>query len=324
MRSTYFLSVLLTLLPSVIFAEELYPVLEVRYLMGTRSEIVIYHSDSRKGRKIVQGAFDIIESLDMLLSNYRPSSELSLLNANTNKRQEIVSPKLHRFLSYSRQLTQKTHGFFDITVKPLVDLWREAAQVQLLPDQSIVDELLKKTGVSSFIPMSAGRVSFIVPDLKFDSGGIGKGYAVDRAIEYLKSKGVRSAFVSIGESSIRAYGKPVDRKSWSVLFKFSGKEALGMLDLDGAALSATDTHSQTFQIGNDAYGHLINPKTGYPAKERVQSAVIAETATEAEALTKLLALQPTDLENLQKVWQGVEAFVKTSGRTDKTDGFIIR
>jgi thiamine biosynthesis lipoprotein len=317
------LSLTALFLCSAASGEDLLEAKEVRYLMGTRGQVTLFHPDRHEGRRIIRKAFKIAEDLDRLLSNFKPTSEITLLNADTEKTEKRVSEEFYRFLDTSQQLTRRTAGAFDITVSPLIDLWRIARQKKRLPDRNQLKETRTLVGSHHFSLLPNRKVIFENPALQLHSGGVGKGYAADQMITFLKKEGIQHALVNIGESSIVAIGAPPGSSSWQVVFTFPDSDPIGVVRLNNAALSASDSHASSYTIDEASYGHIIDPATGFPTTVQVKAAAVAPSGAEAEALTKFLVLRGWNNSTAQKHWNSAQAYIQKAGTVFMTADFPL-
>lgn len=289
---------------------------EIRYVMGTLLEITLHHSEEKAARQIQAEAFEIVEELDRILSNYKAGSELTLLN-NSPEAVVSVSPTLYEFISLCIRFSLLSEGLFDPSVGPLMDLWHESAKKRALPSRAMIAATKENVGMKFISVLPENKIKRQRTQMKLDSGGIGKGYAVDKVVALLKARGITQAFINFGQSSIYALGSPSKSQGWEVLLRFSDSKPLGVLTLRDQAFSASDSMGQSFEIGDEKYSHIINPKTGIPLIERRQAVALGAFATEAEALTKYLVLQ--NLETLPdlKGWGDVALWYR------KNNGKII-
>lgn len=246
-----------------------------RILMGTFWEVI---SPNKDAARIV---FDEAARLDGLLSKYKEGSEVSRLN-KAGKLQ--VSPETFFIIKQSKEFYAKTEGAFDITVAPLVDLWGFTNYKFRVPTKHSIEATLKLVGSDKIILHEIDNlVEFNKPGVKIDLGAIAKGFTLDRAVEKLKENNVNSCLINAG-GQVYALG---DRfgKPWKVAVKNPHKEGVSeTLELKNQSVSTSADYQQFFIKNNKRYGHILNPKTGYPAQARAFT-VISNNATEADALS---------------------------------------
>ena len=167
--------------------------------MGTFCEIQICHSDASLAQQAIRRAFDEMERVDRLLSNHDPESELSALNREASRSPFRVSDELLYFVRQCRALYDATENAFDPTVGPLVRAWGFFTSHPGKPSDRDIAAAKATSGFSKVqLNETARTVSFAVAGMEIDLGGIGKGYAVDRAVQVLRDLGVEAALVSAG------------------------------------------------------------------------------------------------------------------------------
>lgn len=267
---------------------------EARYVMGTILEITLYHHDAREARKYLDESFSLAQRLDEILSNYKPESEVNRLNQTGGRGKVRVSPELYELLLISKELTLKTGGAFDITVGPLLELWQAAKSRGQPPSFRLLRKTQTFVGMEKVVLYPALEVELKQQGIRIDTGGIGKGYAVDRMIRLLGRWGISSALINFGHSSVYAIGSPPGSNWWKLLLQFPGQPPLGIVKLKDQAFSASDSLGRPFEIEGKRYGHLIDPQSGLPMTRKLQAVVLAPSAAVAEGLTKYLILRGCD------------------------------
>jgi thiamine biosynthesis lipoprotein len=292
--------------------------------MGTLLDITLFHHDDDRARRLLNQAFSLAERLDGLLSNYEPESEVNRLNRRAGRGKLKVSTELYAFLRTAKSLSQKTEGAFDITVRPLVELWREADEKKEFPSTHKVRAARSLTAYRQMVIHPHQEVELAREGMCIETGGLGKGYAVDQIAGLLIRRGVKSALINFGHSSIRAVGSPPGQTVWKLLLQFPNDKPLGVLELKDQALSASDTFGGPVEIGKSGFGHIIDPETGQPITERVQAVILGPSAADAEALSKYIILRgPKTRKDLQ-VWGPVQILrVAEKGETERSDGFPL-
>ena len=167
--------------------------------MGTQFRIVLYAAAARAATLASHAAFERIAQLDAIMSDYRETSELMLLCKRPSGTKVTVSEDLFRVLLTAQELAERSHGAFDVTVGPVVRLWRRARRTGELPDSQKLAEALESTGYKNLIIDSlTGSVTLKKSGMLLDLGGIAKGFAVDEAMKMLKRNSVSRALVAAG------------------------------------------------------------------------------------------------------------------------------
>ena len=265
--------------------------------MATRFEIVL-HGDNRTAlRAAGDEALDEIDRVEAQLSLYRPGSEVARLNAEAHQRPMRVTPSLFHLLEHAQQLWRETQGAFDITVAPLVRCWGFMNGTGAMPEPAAVEEARAKIGMQH-IQLDAVNmtVRFAHEGVMLDFGAIGKGYAVDRAVDLLREAGVTSALIHGGTSTSFAIGRERDGSRWKIAIVSPNQDStakpLAVVELENESLSVSAVWGRSFRVGEKTYGHVIDPRTGAPAESALLSAVILPSATETDALSTALLTAP--------------------------------
>jgi len=180
--------------------------------MGTIFTVAVYGRDRTFLSEVVEQVFEEVDRLDEQMSNYKPESELSVINREAASHPVIVEPGLFHLLEICVQRSEQTGGAFDITVGPLMKSWGFFRGRGRLPTPAEINQVLKRVGYRHLkLDPERRTIQFDESGVEIDLGGIAKGYAVDRAVDILRSNGITSALVSSGTSSIYALGSPPAR-----------------------------------------------------------------------------------------------------------------
>ncbi len=259
--------------------------------MGTLLDITLYSSSEKLAKDSLNYSFKIAQDLDVLLSNYKETSELSALNQNATTASVHVSKELFEFLELCRKLSFETDGYFDPTISPVFKLWNNNKK----PSESQISKALELTGISKLNFLPDRRISFARPDMAIDSGGIGKGYAVDKIADYLKSKGINQALINFGHSSIYALGSPPEMDSWKLKIEFpDGSNSIKEIYLVDKAFTSSFAYAVSKSDSTKLSAHIIDPHNGYPLNKNIKSMAISQSASLGEALSKYALFVPCD------------------------------
>lgn len=266
------------------------PLREVHYVMGTLLEITLYHDTKEGGKRVLRRCFQEARRLEEIFSTYDDGSDLSRLNRHAGLGFIEINPELWSALKIALYLGRETEGAMDITIGPLIDLWREAEEQGLMPSPALVTEALGRTGISKVQLLPGGRAELRQAGMRLDLGGIGKGYAVDRLAEILIQEGVERAFINFGWSSLAALGSPPEHESWPVMLQGDDGAPIGLMRLEDQHLSVSGSFGHSSEIRETRFGHLIDPRDGFPLHHHTLGVAVARTATDAEALTKAILI----------------------------------
>ena len=321
-----------------------------RHAMATRFEIVLAGDNAISLRAAGEEALAEIERLEAQLSLFKPTSEIARLNARAAYEPVRITPEVFKLLEHAGQLTRETQGAFDITVAPLVRCWGFMGGQGGVPRAQDLEAARSVVGMHRVL-LDPGRltVRFEREGMMLDLGAIGKGYAIERAVELLVEAGVANALVHGGTSTIYGLGHPPGADAWRieipspancdsaspafvVAAAYGGETAAGVnpherttpfatVVLRDASLSVSAVWGKSFQHAGKSFGHIIDPRTGEPAANAVLSAVVLPSATETDALsTALLTLGPARHEDLAKLRPGMQTLVAAKSG----EGFEIK
>lgn len=260
--------------------------------MGSTYTIVAYHHDRKVLEAAVDEAFEEVRRLDDLLSNYKSRSEWSKMNREAAEQAVRVDPELFDLLADCVNYSRRTEGAFDISVGPLVKVWGFYKGTGRLPHRAEIRGALTRVGYQNITLDSQEKtVRFAKSGMELDPGGIGKGYAVDRVVEILRKKGINSALVSAGGSSIYGIGSPPgESNGWKVKIRHPKirDQYVAELRLNNSSMSTSGTSEKFFVSGGKTYSHIFDPRTGYPAVGMLSVSVTAPRTLDTEAWTKPL------------------------------------
>jgi len=280
-----------------------------RYAMGTVFEIVIYDEDLPRADAAARAALDEVVRLDGMMSNYKPESDLSRMNRSAHFQPIRIPRELYEIIEESLFYSRHSDGQFDISVGPLVDLWKATLAGAPLPTTTDQASALRCIGYQKIELIPPDRIQFHSDCMRLDLGAMGKGYAVDRVAEILNAGGIHRAYIDAGGSTIYALGAPPGGNAWRVRLRDPSHKLGPEVMLMNNSVS-TSEQSAPSSLGGDAPGHIIVPGTGKPLQTRYAISVTAPSATASDALsTTLLLLGPSKgvalvktLHNVSAIW----------------------
>lgn len=302
--------------------------------MGVRARIVLYAKDEPSAKTAVRAAYDRIAALEEIMSDYRPSSELSRLSASAGGPPVRVSPELGLVLSKCQELARRSDGAFDCTIGPIVKLWRAARKSGQLPRQTDLAEARKLVGwrklhidsdgtaahTSTPLALSrpglsavskGGQAKLDIPGMRLDLGGIAKGYACDEAIRTLRQHGISSALVEMG-GDIVVSNAPPGTKGWRI--EIANAPGHKTLTLANCAVSSSGDTEQYVEIGGVRYSHIVDPRTGVGLTNRIAVTVIAPDGVTSDGLsTAINVLGPVRGKTLAAAY-GAKVFIRVADR----------
>lgn len=286
--------------------------------MGSEFKIVLYSPDEQTARRASRSAHDRIKALDAIFSDYQPDSELMRLCAQAGGPPARVSDDLLEILLRSRALFERSQGAFDVTVGPIVRLWRRARRDRKMPDAELLSKARALVSMDLVeIDRAARTVRLQKRGMKLDLGGIAKGYASDAAIATLRAHGITRALVA-GAGDVVVSGPPPGRDGWVVgigpLDDPNSRPSV-FLSLRDAAVSTSGDAERFVMIDGKRYSHIVDPRTGLGIVNRSSVTVIAPNGTTADALaTAVYGLGTTAGLALVESTEGASAYVVTDAR----------
>ncbi len=296
-----------------------------RTVMGTFAHIVTVSDDHSIAARSVEAAFDALVAIDNMMSDYKADSELSRLNRKGFPGPVEVSPELFNILLDSIEFSKMSKGSFDITIGPVVDLWRHAEKTGRKPTQQEIAVAKSKVGYKKLILKLDGQTrtaQFAVNGMRLDLGAIAKGYAIDRAIYAARSTGASGAIVDVG-GDVSCFGfTPRSERHWRVGLQDPDDESKTILVLKLAqmAVATSGDYRRFVEIEGQKYSHIIDPATSSSASKFTSVSIIAPTAIEADAIATCVSVMGLDAGmRLVESLKDVEALVIL---TDRSQDYI--
>jgi thiamine biosynthesis lipoprotein len=290
--------------------------------MGTLFKIVLYAADELSADRAAKAAFQRIAALDAVMSDYRPASELMQLCQKAGGDPVRVSEPLFYVLARAQEVSRLSDGAFDVTVGPVVRLWRRARKTQQLPDPEKLSRARSLVGYQNIrLDEKSHTVQLLKPGMQLDLGGIAKGYAADEALGVLQQHGITRALVAAG-GDIAVSGPPPDAEGWTIgiaPLEDPNRKPSRYLLLHDAAVSTSGDAEQYVEIAGKRYSHIVDPRTGIGLVGRKSVTVVARHGIMADSLTKVVSvLGPERGLAIIEGLEGVSAFVlrQTGGGTE--------
>ena len=250
-------------------------------------------SERDAGVKAAQLALDEVERLEEQLSVFRETSEVSAINRQARLEDDVsrkpirLEASLFHLILQCVELYRETERCFDITSGPLSRCWGFLRRQGRLPGPDEIENALSVLGTERLIlDVESQSIGFAASGTEINFGSIGKGYALDRAASFLKTNS-RTALLSAGSSSMLALGSGAPGSGgWAIGIRDPRDKSrrLGTVKLRNCALAMSGSEEQFFEADGKRYGHIIDPRTGYPADGVLGVTVIAQSAATADAL----------------------------------------
>jgi thiamine biosynthesis lipoprotein len=280
-----------------------------RVSMACTYAIVVYGDDVQPLRQAVNAAFDEVDRVDRLMSHYKPDSPLSRLNRAAARQSVKVEPELFDFIVECLRYSTASEGAFDITVGPLMKAWGFFAGEGRFPAPDELAAARRAVGHQHVIVNADERtIYFDRTGVELDLGGIAKGYAVDRAAVILKQRGIASALISAGGSTIYGMGAPPNQDGWEVEIQDPMEHAkiAATVRLKDRALSVSGGYEKFFEHEGVRYSHVMDPRSGRPVEGVLSVAVVSESGLAGDALDNVFYVQ--GVEWSRRSWQKFPVF----------------
>ena len=267
---------------------------QTRLAMGSAATVRACGSDASALPEVVSSALDEVDRLDRLLSHYRADSPLSRLNREAAGGPVAVEPELLDLLGECLRWSRASDGAFDVTVGPLMKAWGFFRDEGRVPDERQLASARAVVGYRHVVlDREHGTICFDRPGVELDLGGIGKGYAVDRVVALLRRRGIASALVNLGGSSVYGLGAPPVAEAWEVAIEdpTSSDHRAMSVALRDRALSVSGGYARYFEEGGITYSHIMDPRSGRPVQGVLSVAVLSDRSTDGDALDDVFFVQ---------------------------------
>lgn len=292
------------------------PLAQTFYIYDTVVNIKLFGDKASQQNMDEIGA--MLEKMDKELSRTKVGGDLYNVNLEAGVKPVHVSAETMDAVKQSLDYAKEMDGLFDPTIGPLVDLWGIGTDTAHVPEQSEIDQARTLINYKNVVvDEAAGTVMLPKKGMVLDLGGIGKGYAADRVAEYLKSKGIDSALIDLGGSSIIALGHKADGSQWNIGLQDPDQSRgtqLGTIKISDEVIDASGVYERFFMQDGIRYHHILDPRTGYPAQNGLKSVTImSPNATDADALSTGVFLMGAQdgLKYIESLPEKVEAYFIT-------------
>lgn len=263
--------------------------------MGSPFNIILYAEDSINAAHAAQQAFLQIDTLNQVYSDYLPNSELNQLCSTAGSGNWVtVSPILYSILVKAKAAGKESKGSFDITMSPVIRIWRNARRLKMLPSKDSIRLAMQKVGYRLIDIDTLNRMARLTkPGMQLDLGGIAKGETGQRVINRLTKMGFPYALIDAG-GDIVAGSTPANIPGWKIAINLPESEELmdRQLLMTNAAVTTSGDLYQYLEVDGVRYSHIIDPATGWAVTNNRNVTVIATEGINADWLTKACTILP--------------------------------
>lgn len=257
--------------------------------MGLPFRIVLYAESPSLAEAAARAAFARVAELNQVFSDYEDDSELTLLSRSSGSGCAVpVSDELWRLLNIAETMSRRSDGAFDITVGPLVQVWRRARRQRELPTPEVIAEAKSRVGWQKVVLDSRVRTAkLLVSGMRLDLGSIAKGRALDEALRELRSHGIPRALVT-GSGDMALGDPPPGRTGWRIELApldAPGAPPTQFLSLRNCGFATSGDLFQHVELGGKRYSHIVDPHTGLGMTDHSLVTVIARDCVTANSLS---------------------------------------
>ena len=257
--------------------------------MGLPFRIVLYAESQTVADTAARAAFARVAELNQVFSDYEDDSELTLLSRSSGSGRAMpVTDELWRQLNVAQTMSRRSDGAFDITVGPLVQVWRRARRQRELPTPEVIAEAKARVGWEKVVLDPRGRTAkLLVPGMRLDLGSIAKGRALDEALRALRSHGITRALVT-GGGDMAIGDPPPGRAGWRIELApldAPGAPPTRFLSLRNCGLATSGDLFQHVELGGKRYSHIVDPHSGIGLTDHSLVVVIAPDCLTANSLS---------------------------------------
>jgi len=255
-------------------------------LMGTIVQLDVCRGeeDALKTEEAYKDAWERLEDISWRMNVLDERSDVAKVN-NSNLAPVSIKADTYHVLKESIYFFYATRGTFDITVWPLIQLWRESEMKNIFPTREQIKTVQEAVGLGNIQLLANNRVKLLNSETKIDLGGIAKGYAIDEAARIFREHGITRFYIDAG-GDVYVGGHNCRGEPWRIGIRDPRDKSkiIDVVSVVDSAVTTSGNYEQYYEIQNERWSHIINPVTGYPQRDVVSATVIAPKAIEADAL----------------------------------------
>lgn len=285
--------------------------------MNTGISITLYVDDPADAQRLFRAAFDEIARIERVLEPLKGNGDLQRMNAGAPGVWWEMNPDLKMVLSRSRYYHEVSGGAFDPTIGPVKWLWN-FENGGTLPEKAELQRALGLVDLNK-VEVDGNRFRFTGKGMKLDFGAIAKGYAVDRMGAVLRKNGVKTALINAG-GNILTIGRKPDGSDWVIGVRHPrGDQAILVKPVPNVAVATSGDYERFFMKDGLRYHHIIDSRTGQPARKCIAATVWTDNAMDADALsTTMFLLGPDEGVKLARTLKNVETLIyyEKNGRVE--------
>jgi thiamine biosynthesis lipoprotein len=256
------------------------------YMLGSPFEMTVVAKDTVQGNHYIDLAVAEVKRIENLISDWIPTTQISQVNKNAGIKPLKVDKEVFELVERAIKVSQITSGAFDISYASMDKIWKFDGSMKVMPTEEAIKKSVSKIGYKNIVLDSKEQTIFLKSEgMKLGLGGIGQGYIADKIKFLLQSNGCVSGIVNVS-GDINTWGKQVDGKLWTVAIvnPMNKNKIFATFPLEDSAVETSGSYEKYVSFNGVRYSHIIDPRTGYPAKGVVSVSVFAKQTEIADAL----------------------------------------
>ena len=256
---------------------------------GIKTEVKAFYTKRKLFKQTCNTIKTRYEELENAFSKYRAGSELSRINDKASIRPVVISKEMITVIKRSLEIAHLTEGSFDITILPLINLWKESQKNNEIPSQKSVRAALNKVSYKHIkLNEENSTVKFQKKGVKLDLGAIAKGYMIDQAKVIMLKAGIQRGLVNSGGDVI-VFDKTDSPKEFSIgIYNPVSKNHDQSYKITNGAIVTSGNYNRYYEIQGQKFSHIIDPRTGQNKRSCFSISVVAPTCTDADAIATAL------------------------------------
>lgn len=254
--------------------------------MSSRFEITVIADNPDQGEAFIDQAVNEVSRIEKLISSWEPNSQTSAINNNAGIKPVKVDRELFDLIERSLSISELSDGAFDISYASMDKIWKFDGSMKEMPKEEAIKNSISKVGYQNIILDKMNATVFLkLPEMKIGFGAIGKGYAADKAKEFLIKNGVKAGIIN-ASGDMNTWGYQASGKEWSVAITnpLDKNKAFALMPVTNAAVVTSGNYEKYVTFNGKQYSHIIDPRTGYPTSGIISVTVFAPKAELADAL----------------------------------------
>lgn len=297
-------------------------------MLGSPFEMTVVAKDTVQGNEYIDLAVAEVKRIENLISDWIPTTQISQVNQNAGIKPVKVDKEVFDLLGRAIKVSQITSGAFDISYASMDKIWKFDGSMKTMPTEEAIKKSVSKIDYKNIILDPKEQTIFLKNEgMKLGLGGIGQGYIADKVKALLQSKGCVSGIVNVS-GDINAWGKQPDGKPWTVgiVNPLNKNKIFATFPLENSAVETSGSYEKFVMFNGIRYAHIIDPRTGFPAKGIVSVSVFAKQTEIADALaTGIFVLGVEVGLDLVNQLKGIECIiVDDKGKIHSSKGIDIK